>query len=427
MSKKIDTSSYKGVRDFYPKEMHIEKYLFNGMRTVAERYGYVEYGASPLEPAELYKAKSGEEIIQEQTYTFTDRGDREVTLRPEMTPTVARMVAGKKRDLPFPLRWFSIPNLFRYENPQRGRLREHFQLNVDLFGVTSLDGDVEIISVASDTLKQFGATPDDFLILINSRKIFQDLCAHFNISEEEQQTLSKIIDKKNKVERDVFKEALEKILLSNTDIFIGALDRTKNLIELLGEENPNVQNLVLLIDKLSAIGIDNVVFTPTLMRGFDYYTDIVFEIFDTNPDNRRSLFGGGRYDNLTELFSDDAVSAVGFGMGDVTLLDFLTTHNLLPEYQSEITVMLASVKTDSSNVIHLAQKLRNAGINVATDTSDKSVGDKIKTTLKLAIPFFIAIGEDEVTSKQYKIKNLIKGEESNVEEGSLEDFFASNK
>jgi len=421
MSKKIDTSSYKGVRDFYPKEMHIEKYLFDGMRKVAERYGYVEYGASPLEPAELYKAKSGEEIIHEQTYTFTDRGDREVTLRPEMTPTVARMVAGRKRDLAFPLRWYSIPNLFRYENPQRGRLREHFQLNVDIFGVTGLDADVEIISVASDTLKQFGATTADYSILINSRKIFQDLCEHFNISTEQQYILSKIIDKKNKVEKDLFREAVEKILLSNTDIFIGALERTKNLIELLGEKNPHIQNLVVLIEKLENVGITNVVFTPTLMRGFDYYTDIVFEIFDTNPDNRRSLFGGGRYDNLTELFSDDKVPAVGFGMGDVTLLDFLTTHNLLPEYQSEVTVMLASVKTDSSAVIHLAQTLRSAGVNVATETSDKGVGDKIKATLKLAIPFFIAVGENETTSKQYKVKNLITEQETSVSEHEIVD------
>jgi histidyl-tRNA synthetase len=421
MSKKIDTNSYKGVRDFYPKEMHIEKYLFDGMRAVSERYGYVEYGASPLEPAELYKAKSGEEIINEQTYTFTDRGDREVTLRPEMTPTVARMVAGKKRDLPFPLRWYSIPNLFRYENPQRGRLREHFQLNVDIFGVTGLDADVEIISVASDTLKEFGATPDDFSILINSRKIFQELCAHFSISTEQQYTLSKIIDKKNKVEKDVFKEAIEKILLSNTDIFIGALDRTKNLIEILGEDNLHVQNLVGLIEKLENVGITNVVFTPTLMRGFDYYTDIVFEIFDTSPENRRSLFGGGRYDNLTELFSDDKVPAVGFGMGDVTLLDFLTTHNLLPEYRSEVTVMLASVKTDSSSVVQLAQTLRSKGVNVATETSDKSVGDKIKTTLKLAIPFFIAVGEDEVTSRQYKVKNLLTEQETVVSEQEIVD------
>jgi len=427
MMKKIDTSSYKGVRDFYPADMQVEKHLFEGMRTVSERYGYVEYGASPLEPAELYKAKSGEEIVNEQTYTFTDRGGREVTLRPEMTPTLARMVAAKKRDLPLPLRWYSIPNLFRYENPQRGRLREHFQFNIDIFGITTLDAEVEIISIATEVLKHYGAQTNDFSILINSRKIFQDLCNICDVTDDQKYTLSKIIDKKDKVEKEIFREAVEKLIGEKTDVFIEALNSNQKLISLLGEENINIKNLITLIEKLEQAGITNVVFTPTLMRGLDYYTDIVFEIFDTDPANRRSLFGGGRYDNLTELFSDDKVPAVGIAMGDVTLIDFLTTHNLLPVYRSETMVVLSSVKeTDTDHTLSLAQKLRTMGINVATDITDRSMGDKIKTTLKLAVPFFIAVGSNESESKQYKVKNLLKEKEAQVNEEGLKDFFVSN-
>ncbi len=167
----LSTESYKGVRDFYPEDMFVQKYLFTTMRKVVESFGYLEYGASILEPTELYKAKTGEEIVNEQTYSFKDRGERDVTLRPEMTPTVARMVAARKRELSFPLRWYSIPNLFRYEKPQRGRLREHFQLNVDIFGATTLDAEKEIVMIASNILQAYGAKNTDFVIRISSRKM----------------------------------------------------------------------------------------------------------------------------------------------------------------------------------------------------------------------------------------------------------------
>lgn len=418
--KKLETTPYKGVRDFYPKEMHLEKYLFSSMRTVAERFGYVEYGASPLEPAELYKAKSGEEIVNEQTYTFIDRGDREVTLRPEMTPTVARMVAGQRRELGFPLRWYSIPNLFRYENPQRGRLREHYQLNVDVFGIPGLEAESEIISLASGIMKEFGATDSDFAILVNSRKMLNDFFAKFDISDADRHTISKLIDKKNKLEKTAFKESLQKILSDKVDSFIESLESADAMVALLGQDNENIQNLITLMEMLKSNGLTNVVFSPTLMRGFDYYTDIVFEIFDTNPENKRSLFGGGRYDNLTSLFNDDETPAVGFGMGDVTLVDFLQSHNLVPAYTSEVHVNVASVsESDGASTLALAHLLRSQGINVATDTSKRSVGDKIKATLKLAIPYFIAVGENEVTSKIYKLKNLTTSEEKEISESEI--------
>src|SRR3990167_9390640 len=250
---KIDTSPYKGVRDFYPEDMAIQNYIFNTWRKVAESFGYVEYSASPLEPTEIYTEKSGAEIVNEQTFTFIDRGERSVTLRPEMTPTLARMVAARRRSLKFPLRWYSIPNLFRYERPQRGRKREHWQLNCDLLGLAGIEGDKEMVSLVYAVMKEFGAKDQDFEIRIN-----------------------------------------------NADI-----------------------------DNLKEIG-PNLIFDHTLARGQTYYTGIVFEIFDTNKENGRALAGGGRYDNLLELFEVEPVPAIGFGMGDITIRDFLETHKLGP-------------------------------------------------------------------------------------------------
>src|SRR3954471_17992543 len=207
----LSTEPYKGVRDFYPEDMFIQNHIFSTIKSAVESFGFVEYGASILEPTELYKAKSGEEIINEQTYSFKDRGDRDVTLRPEMTPTVTRMVAARKRDLTFPLRWYSIPNLFRYEKPQKGRLREHFQLNVDLFGLDSLEADIEIISVAYHVMKLFGAKDTDFIIQINSRKLLQEVIEKKLINKESYPQAIRLIDKKSKMSSEEFEKEWKKI------------------------------------------------------------------------------------------------------------------------------------------------------------------------------------------------------------------------
>ncbi len=260
---KLDTAPYKGVQDFYPEDMAVQNYIFGMWRQVAEQFGYKEYSASPLEPTEIYTEKSGAEIINEQTFTFIDRGGRSVTLRPEMTPTLARMVAARRRNLKFPLRWFSIPNLFRYERPQRGRKREHWQLNCDLLGIADISADIEIISLSHAIMKAFGAKDENFEIRLN----------------------------------------------------------------LPSGDTDQLQNCVL---KLKDAGIINAKIDETLARGQTYYTGVVFEIFDTNLENIRALCGGGRYDNLLEIFDVEPVKAVGFGMGDITIRDFLETHKLGP-------------------------------------------------------------------------------------------------
>ena len=265
-TKKLSTEPYKGVRDFYPADMAVQSYIFDIWKKTAESFGYEEYGASVLEPANLYKAKSGEEIVNEQTYTFTDRGEREVTLRPEMTPTLARMVAAKKRELVFPLRWYSIPNLFRYEQPQRGRVREHWQLNVDLFGLDGIEADVEVISLAYKVMKNFGAKDEDFEIRVNSRNILRKIFEGKLINESFLSTAVRLLDRKEKMKPGEFEKGIKEITSKPIDLYIKADKEIEDLL----------QNLRLQ-------GVNNVKFDSTLARGFDYYTGMVFEIFDTNP------------------------------------------------------------------------------------------------------------------------------------------------
>ena len=409
--KKLSTESYKGVRDFYPEEMFLQKYMFDVMRKTAESFGYVEYGASILEPAELYAAKTGEEIVGEQTYTFKDRGGRDVTLRPEMTPTVARMVAARKRQLSFPLRWYSIPNLFRYEQPQRGRLREHWQFNADLFGIDGEQADVEVISLAHALFKKFGASDDDFVIKINDRRIVNELYTFFKISDDKKNKLSKVIDKKDKISGEGFKEAVSVLLSEDADAFVKAISSGKMLAEVLGDKNVEVKRLAELIESLSNLGIENVVFEPTLMRGFDYYTGTIFEGFDTNEKNKRSLFGGGRYDELLAIFGGEQVAAVGFGVGDVTVMDFLETHSLLTKYKSVADIYLCIMDEAYDLGNSLAQGLRATGLNVLCDYSDKTIGDRIKKALAEGASYLAVVGKNEEKTKLIKIKNLSTREE----------------
>ena len=386
-NKKLSTEPYKGVRDFYPEDWAIQNYIFDVWRKTAESFGYVEYNASPLEPTELYKAKSGEEIINEQTYSFKDRGDRDVTLRPEMTPTVARMIAARKRELKFPQRWFSIPNLFRYERPQRGRLREHFQLNCDLFGVPGIEAEVELITLAYKIMKNFGIKDDQFEIRINSRKLLKQKIESKLKNEEFYQKALKLIDKKTKITN--FDE--EWALISDKPYI---LDSSLN------------DSLEKIFNSLKIRGITNAIYDGEIGRGFDYYTDTVFEIFDTNPINNRSLFGGGRYDNLLSIFGEETVPTVGFGMGDVTIRDVLETYGLLPQISSKTDIAILPFSPEFfEHADTLAMKLREK-FNVSVDYSEKKIGDKIGKADKEQITYVLVVGEDEVKTGQYKLKNL---------------------
>ncbi|MFA6227120.1 MAG: histidine--tRNA ligase [Candidatus Paceibacterota bacterium] len=415
---KISTEPYKGVRDFYPADMAVQTYIFNTMRKVAESFGYSEYGASVLEPADLYRAKSGEEIVNEQTYTFKDKGDRDVSLRPEMTPTLARMIAGKLKEFSFPLRWYSIPNLFRYEQPQKGRTREHWQLNVDIFGVKNINADVEVIAMASDIMKAFGLKDTDFEIRINSRKIVNYILNDvFALSPEVTQRVSKLIDKKEKMDAKEFKAGIQEFIPERSSEFLTLID-SKNFEEFISKlpktasEQEDVAEIKELIERLEKLGITNTVFSQSLMRGFDYYTGIIFEVFSTSQENRRAIFGGGRYDDLLDIFGKEKVPAVGFGMGDVVIRDVLETFKLLPEIKAVADLYICTFNDDSIGYAQdLAQKLRNSGLKVSVDYSNKKVGDQIKYADKNKIPYIVCIGDEEVKTGKLKLKELKTGNE----------------
>ena len=409
----LSTDPYKGVRDFYPPEWAQMQAVFEVLRSTLKRYGYEEYNASPLERAELYESKGNEEIVNEQTYTFLDRGERRVTLRPEMTPTLARMVAAKRRELVYPLRWFSLPNVFRYERPQKGRLREHYQLNVDLLGVKDAKADGEIVVIAHALLAAFGAKNEDFVIRINSRALMNAAIAASGMGKEAAHAYLRLLDKKSKMPPEEFAAAQ------------GAITSIDPLA-LIAQDEKGVKEekakMLALIDAFHARGMKNVVFDPSVVRGFDYYTGIVFEIFDTDPANPRSIFGGGRFDGLVALFGGEPIPAVGFGMGDVTLIDFLTTHALLPEVQSAPDIYLGTpAETDIVSAEDTATTLRASGLSVLVNVTDRSLGDQVREANKRSVPYFAAVGENEKHSKTLRVKRLSTGEERSL---SLADVAA---
>ncbi len=399
MSEPLSTDPYKGVRDFYPADWERLGAMFARVRETLARFGYEEYNASPLERAELYEAKTSEEIVDEQTYTFTDRGDRKVTLRPEMTPTLARMVAGKRRELILPLRWFSIGNRFRYERPQKGRLREFYQADIDLVGLPEGEADIEIVRLASEILKAFGAAEKDFIIRINSRTLLNSACEAAGLTGDGVRRYLRLLDKKSKMRPEEFKIASETI-------------SKKDPLSLIDSKS-----LDAFIATLKERGTGNVVFDASVIRGFDYYTGIVFEVFDTNPANPRAIFGGGRYDNLISLWDvggGDNVPAVGFALGDVTLGDFLETHGLLPSTETNKPQLYLGTPDESSipAAQAFADTLRKEGGRVFVNLTSRALGDQVKDAVKRGIPFFAAYGVDEVASRVVRLKTLATGEEN---------------
>ena len=415
MNDKLSTDPYKGVRDFYPEDYAVQQYIFDTWAYTAESFGFERYDASVLEPADLYKAKGAEneEMVNEQTYTFTDRGDREVTLRPEMTPTVARMIAKKQKELAFPVRWYSIPNLFRYERAQRGRLREHWQLNCDIFGSDDVSVDIEVIALAHQIFMNFGATEEMFTIRVNDRREMITLYEDLGINDEATQTaITRLTDGYHKMTPTEYQAKLSEIV---TDA-----EAVEKLAALMAGESNTDNNAV--VTGLKELGITNVIIDRTIARGFDYYTGTVFEFTDNHPENNRSLLGGGRYDNLTGLFSSDAVPGIGFGFGDVTMRDFLLSHELMSTNIPSPTLMI--IPMDATLNIEgqkLAQGFRQAGFSVATDVSTRKTQKKLAAAEAALVDYAIVLGENEIAAENYTLKNLTDGE---TVSGTLEELIA---
>jgi len=415
----LSTQPYKGTRDFYPEDKRLQKYIFGKIREVCELYGYEEYDAPVLEPTDIYLAKGNEEIIQEQTYTFKDRGDRTITMRTEMTPSVSRMVAAKRQELPYPLRWYSMPNLWRYERPQKGRLREFWQPNIDLFGVAGIEGDQEIVQVADAILVAFGAKRDMYTIRVNSRALMDFITKDYlGLDSVQATTLVRLVDRMQKMPGTEFRGLLDGIFSPSqreaglTKKFDEIL--TARSLKDLPEEvasHPAAKKLATLMDLLKSLDITNAVYDPTLMRGFDYYTDMVFEVFDNDPENNRSMFGGGRYDGLVAQFGVEAVPTVGFALGDVTLQNFLQAHGLVPALPSETDIYVIPVGDTYEKLQPVLSKLRQDGVRVAVDTTSRKADKQLKTALKKNIPYVMFIGDQELESQQFKLKHLESSEE----------------
>jgi histidyl-tRNA synthetase len=366
--------TYKGCRDFFPEDMRVRDYLFNKMRKVAEEFAYEGYDGPLLEEVDLYRAKSGEELINDQIYSFTDRGSREVAIRPEMTPTVARMVANVHKQAAKPLRWYSIPNLMRYEKPQRGRVREHWQFNVDIFGAPINLGEIEILCLIKNFLCGFGADHTMFSILLNDRRVVDSVFKNLlSLDKESSHKLYKVIDKAKKVTPEKLDTMINEIILEDDKkiLFKSYLDLNSfDSLAIFIEKNSiqeQCSEFIEFMGLIKKLGIEEFIqYDPTIVRGLDYYTGVVFEIFDKHPENNRAIAGGGAYANLLQIFNETPLAGVGFGLGDVTLKDFLNTHKLLGDF-SKAKNDLFIVYTDQQeeiNALKLANALRDKGIKV---------------------------------------------------------------
>lgn len=408
----LSSQPYKGTRDYYPEDKRVQNYIFETWRRVVEQFGYEEYGAPILENLDIYAAKSGQELVNEQTYTFTDRGGRTVAIRPEMTPTISRMVAARRQELAYPARLFSIANFMRYERPQRGREREFWQLNVDVFGVDEIAADVEIITMADTILKEFGAKSGDYVIRINNRKFIHYMMAEYlGLDSVGALQMTKLFDRRNKItEQDFDEQALQILGEAQADDIAKIkqiIDATS--IDSLPEELQRataIDEIRAVFDGLTKAGVDGAVFDATLMRGLDYYTGTVFEVFDTHPDNNRSLFGGGRYDGLVGLFGAEPISAVGMAPGNTMIENFLDVHGLLPANTSKTDVYVVVIGDALDDARRVAYELRQGGLNVEVDITGRKLDKQIKTAVKKSISHLLFIGAQDAESGQYSLKNV---------------------
>ncbi|MYB40058.1 histidine--tRNA ligase [Candidatus Saccharibacteria bacterium] len=423
----IKHQPYKGVRDFYPEDWRLQAYIFKVWAEVAESYGYERYDASVLEYLELYRLKSqgNSEILNEQIYSFVDRGQRQVALRPEMTPTVARMIAARRQELgAAPIRWYSIPNVFRYERPQKGRLREHWQLNVDCFGVPPSEAELELILIACDVLKRFKAAPNMYVIKLSSRRLLEDIFRdQLGLNRVQIESLFLLFDRHDKMGKTAFGEACRQLLppegASRRKGFAKLQDliNCQDLTELPADvqDLPSARQLGQLLGDLRVAGITNAVLDFKIVRGFDYYTDIVFEIFDQEADNRRSMFGGGRYDGLLESLGVEPLSGAGFGMGDVTTADFLAAHRLLPAFKpaADICVILLE-DAPYIKVLPVLRSLRAEGFNPVVDNRPAKAAKKIEAAVKRRIEHALFIGPADLEEERFNLKHLPSGKEDRL-------------
>src|SRR3954468_11649708 len=419
-----------GFRDFYPEQLAVRNYLMSVWRDVARKYAFVEYDGPPLEPLELYTRKSGDEIVG-QLYNFKDKGDRDVALRPEMTPTLARMVAAKANAMRKPIRWFSVPQLFRYERQQKGRLREHFQLNVAIIGESSVAADAELLAVAIDVMRAVGLGAGDVRARVSDRRLLTAALSEVGVQKAETPAIFAAIDKAGREPRDVTLGKVEKAVAS-ADARRGIeriLDRSSDLNALAAEfrGSPAVMDEITrmreYLNFLDALGVgDWVDFDLSIVRGLAYYTGKVFELFDAKGEFR-AICGGGRYDDLLSTIGGVDLPALGFGMGDVVLTELLRSRNLLPiaELGTEFWV---AAEDDSMlpDVMTVAGRLRAKSRSVEYGLKSQTLARQLKTASTAGVRNVVLLHRDDYTNGNVTVKTLADGSERKV---ALDTFLNS--
>jgi len=378
-----------GFRDFYPEEFAARTYILQAWRDVARRFGFIEYDGPPLEPLELYTKKSGDEIVG-QLYNFKDKGDRDIALRPEMTPTFARMVGARANALRKPIRWFSIPQLFRYERQQKGRLREHFQLNVDIVGETSVSADAELVAVAIECMRAFGLGPGDVRARVSDRRLLIAILKALDVSDARAPDVFAVVDKLDRQPADISREKLAAAGLSakavDTVLGIQTLD-TPDSIAKAFPDSPDVAertaDLTRYLEHCAALGVREFVdLDLTIVRGLAYYTGIVFELFDARGEFR-AICGGGRYDNLLASLSGVDLPALGFGMGDVVLAELLRSRGQMPLAAPGMDYWVAfEDQAQMTQAIQIATTLRRTGASVEYSLRPMQLGKQLQTATK---------------------------------------------
>lgn len=426
----MELQSLPGFRDFFPEECSVRNRIFAVWRDAAESYGFQPYDGPPLESLELYRKKSGDEIVG-QLYHFVDKGEREVALRPEMTPTLARMICARGRSLKKPIKWYSIPQLFRYERQQKGRLREHFQFNSDIFGELGVGADAELVALAVDTLCRLGLGAEDFVVRISDRKLLILMLEKLGVKEAQLPEVLSIVDKITREPREVVEKKLE-VSLSSAKIanhIVGLFEiRELSGIEERFSGEKEIEARILELQRffgiLEAMDLGAFVcFDLSIVRGLLYYTGIVYEAFDRKGEFR-AIFGGGRYDRLTEVVGGLEMAAAGFGMGDVVLTELLKARGKLPAPAASLDVYIVAVDEaiGTRAALPLARKLRQAGFSVEYSLSPDSVSKQFKQAGQRGARFSVVIGPDEWQKQSVKVKEMASGVETEVKVDGLERF-----
>ena len=412
------TQGVRGTRDFYPEDMRLRNWLFDNFTIASLSHGFEEYDAPVLEYEELYTRKQGEEITK-QLYNFQDKGNRSVSLRPEMTPSLARMVMARSGSLPMPIKWFSIPQCWRYERTQRGRGREHYQWNVDIWGTTEISADAELISVLVTFFEEIDLTSGDIVIKISSRKVLEEVLGSLGVEGDSFAKTCIIVDKMDKLSSEVIEKQLSELghsseVVSKIQSVLGIKDM-ESLKKSLGDKSTAVSELNALFDLISSYGMsDWVEFDASVVRGLAYYTGSVFEVHDREG-KFRAICGGGRYDNLLSTLGGKDLPATGFGFGDMVIMELLSEKGLIPELISGVDDIVLPLNQDLRDIaVKVAASLRSSDRTVDLVLEDKKIKWAFKHAERTGARRLVLLAPEEWSRKMIKIKDLETGEETEV-------------